>query len=109
VPALRPDLRDVVAHLPGLRVAIQTARGGSHRGFATVKSMSSTPTRTPNIAPDSFSVPRINDDGHEELCHLVADTDPDTALCGKDVTDYPWNPPWPFCQACLAVERGGQN
>jgi hypothetical protein len=39
----------------------------------------------------------------------VGGDDPDTALCGKDVTDYPWNPPWPLCQACLAVERGGLN
>jgi len=71
--------------------------------------MSSTPTRTPNVAPECFNVPRRNDDGHEELCHLVTDTDPDTALCGKDVTDYPWNPPWPLCEACLAVERGALN
>ena len=67
-------------------------------------------TRTvpPNVAPDSFSVPGINDAGFEELCHLVED-DPDTALCGKDVTDYPWNPPWPLCQACLAIAEGRTN
>jgi hypothetical protein len=51
-------------------------------------------------------VPRTNDDGFEELCHLVTNEDPDTALCGKDVTDYPWNPPWPHCEACLAIARG---
>jgi hypothetical protein len=68
-----------------------------------------TPTRTPNVAPECFNTPRINDDGFEELCHLVATDDPDTALCGKDVTDYPWNPPWPLCQGCLAVESGAQN
>ena len=22
-------------------------------------------------------------------------------LCGKDVTGWPWNPPWPFCVVCL--------
>jgi hypothetical protein len=67
-------------------------------------------TRTvpPNVAPNSFSVPDINDLGFEELCHLVED-DPDTALCGKDVTDYPWNPPWPLCQACLAIAEGRTN
>ena len=43
----------------------------------------------------------MNDDGFEELCHLVTEQDPDTALCGKDVTGYPWDPPWPRCEACL--------
>ena len=70
---------------------------------------SSSPTRTPNVAPNCFNRPGISDGGFEELCHLVGDDDPDTALCGKDVTDYPWNPPWPMCQACLAVEGGGLN
>jgi hypothetical protein len=54
-------------------------------------------------------VPGIRDDGFEELCHLVTDDDPNTALCGKDVTGYPWNPPWPRCEACLAVVRGEMN
>ena len=65
-----------------------------------------TPTRTPNVHPRCANVPRINDDGFEELCHIVTEQQPDTALCGKDVTDYPWNPPWPRCEACLAVVRG---
>jgi hypothetical protein len=69
----------------------------------------STPTRAPNIHPAGLNVPRINDDGFEELCHLVTDEDPDTALCGKDVTGYPWNPPWPWCEACVAVSRGEMN
>ena len=51
----------------------------------------------------------MNDDGFEELCHLVTEQDPDTALCGKDVTGYPWDPPWPHCAACLAVARGEMN
>jgi hypothetical protein len=69
------------------------------------------PVRTlpPNVAPDSFSVPRIGDGGFEELCHLVTDEDPDTALCGKDVTDFPWNPPWPLCEACRAIAEGRTN
>ena len=67
-----------------------------------------TRTLPPNVAPNSFSVPRRNEDGFEELCHLVED-DPDTALCGQDVTDYPWNPPWPLCEACLAISEGRQN
>ena len=65
--------------------------------------------RTPNVAPECMNRPGISDDGFEELCHIVTDADPDTALCGKDVTGYPWNPPWPRCEACLAVTRGEMN
>ena len=56
-----------------------------------------------------MNVPRRDAGGFEELCHLVSDEDPDTALCGKDVTGYPWDPPWPRCEACLAVARGEMN
>ena len=31
----------------------------------------------------------------------MTEEDPDTALCGKDVTGWPWNPPWPYCVVCL--------
>jgi hypothetical protein len=65
--------------------------------------------RTPNVHPDCINVPRRGEEGFEELCHLVNDEDPDTALCGKDVTGYPWNPPWPRCEACLAIARGRMN
>ena len=68
-----------------------------------------TPVKTPAVHPACWNVPRINDDGFEELCHLVSEGDPDTALCGKDVTDYPWNPPWPLCEACVAVSRNEMN
>ena len=68
----------------------------------------SAPTKLPNVAPECWNTPRVDDDGFEEVCHLVAE-DPDTALCGKDVTGYPWNPPWPLCEACCAVARGGLN
>jgi hypothetical protein len=37
----------------------------------------------------------------EEICHIVTEEDPDTALCGKDVTGWPWNPPWPYCVVCV--------
>jgi hypothetical protein len=67
------------------------------------------PVKSPNVHPACFNVPRVNDDGFEELCHLVTEADPDHALCGKDVSGYPWNPPWPLCQACLAVSRGGMT
>jgi hypothetical protein len=65
------------------------------------------PRVLPNVHP--HAVPPIGDDGFEEVCHLVTDDDPDTALCGQDVTSYPWNPPWPRCEACLAVARGELN
>ena len=68
-----------------------------------------TRTLPPNVAPGCFNVPGRSDEGFEELCHLVDDLDVDTALCGKDVTDYPWNPPWPLCQACLAIAEGRAN
>lgn len=69
----------------------------------------SVPVRLPDVHPGCREVPRIGDGGLPELCHLVAEEDPDVALCGQDVTGYPWNPPWPRCQACLAVARGEQN
>jgi hypothetical protein len=43
----------------------------------------------------------------EKLCHIVTDHDPDTALCGKDVTGWPWNPPWPMCVVCVDLSEGG--
>ena len=67
------------------------------------------PAVAPNVHPQCKNTPRINDDGFEELCHLVTEQDPDTALCGKDVSNYPWDPPWPRCEACLAVARGEMN
>jgi hypothetical protein len=42
----------------------------------------------------------------EEICHIVTLDDPDTALCGKDVTGYPWNPPWPMCVVCVELAQG---
>ncbi len=67
------------------------------------------PAVLPNVHPECRNLPGINDDGFEELCHLVTEQDPDTALCGKDVTGYPWDPPWPRCEACLSVARGEMN
>ena len=51
-------------------------------------------------APDREKVHGPTHDG-EKICHIVPEDDPDTALCGKDVTGWPWNPPWPFCVVCL--------
>jgi hypothetical protein len=65
--------------------------------------------RLPNVAPDCLNIPGNGGDGLEEICHIVTEKDPDTALCGKDVSDYPWNPPWPLCQACLEISAGRMN
>lgn len=42
----------------------------------------------------------------EECEHLVSDHDPDTALCGVDQTNVPWNQGFPPCEACVAVAQG---
>ena len=42
----------------------------------------------------------------EECEHIVHDDDVDTALCGVDQTDVPWNQGLPVCQACAAVAQG---
>jgi hypothetical protein len=42
----------------------------------------------------------------EEHEHIVKDDDVDTALCGVDQTDVPWNQGFPVCQACAAVAQG---
>jgi hypothetical protein len=44
-------------------------------------------------------------DEGEKICHIVTDGDPDTALCGKDVTGWPWNPPWPMCVVCVDLSQ----
>jgi hypothetical protein len=46
-------------------------------------------------------------DEGEKICHIVTDADPDIALCGKDVSGYPWNPPWPMCVVCVDLYEGG--
>lgn len=78
------------------------------RGYPARVSTRTKP-RPPAVDPACWNVPRVGNDGFEELCHLVGEADPDTALCGKDVTGYPWNPPWPLCEACLAVSRVEMN
>jgi hypothetical protein len=42
----------------------------------------------------------------EQVEHLVGDEDPDTALCGIDQTDVPWNQGWPLCESCRAIADG---
>jgi hypothetical protein len=43
----------------------------------------------------------------EKICHIVERDDPDKALCGKDVSGYPWNPPWPMCVVCVDLYEQG--
>jgi hypothetical protein len=47
-------------------------------------------------------------DEGERICHIVTDEEPDTALCGKDVTGFPWNPPWPMCVVCVDLAEGSR-
>jgi hypothetical protein len=42
----------------------------------------------------------------EQVEHIVPDHDPDTALCGLDQTDVPWDQGFPVCEACRAVADG---
>ena len=62
----------------------------------------STPTRTPTRHPWAGN----SGHGFEECEHIVHDDDADTALCGVDQTDVPWDQGLPVCQACLAVAQG---
>jgi hypothetical protein len=68
------------------------------------------PERTRRPRPIKRDDPRFGQDGHDFECieHLV-DDDPNTALCGADQTDVPWDLGWPVCQACAAVDQGRLN
>ena len=60
------------------------------------------------MSPATITERRPEDTGvgpGEEICHLVDSHDPDIALCGKDVSGYPWNPPWPYCVVCVDLAR----
>jgi hypothetical protein len=56
-----------------------------------------------STVPDERRVEGPRNHG-EEICHIVTDEDPDTALCGKDVTGWPWNPPWPYLDLAVALD-----
>ena len=61
----------------------------------------------PSTVPQERRVDGPRNHG-EEICHIVTEEDPDTALCGKDVTGWPWNPPWPYCVVCLELVRSAR-
>jgi hypothetical protein len=61
----------------------------------------------PKIRPRNIA--DRDDIDFEQVEHLVDLSDPDTALCGVDQTDVPWEQGWPVCQGCLAISRGGMN
>jgi hypothetical protein len=52
--------------------------------------------------------PLEGNNGHawDEVEHLVADEDPDTALCGIDQTNVPWDQGFPICEACRVIADG---
>jgi hypothetical protein len=72
------------------------------------------PASTAPTKPLSKPPPRVVGDplygnggfDFEQVEHVVTDEDPDTALCGVDQTDVPWNQGWPVCQTCLAISDG---
>ena len=61
------------------------------------------------IIVQSLTVPVFLKHRHKEVEHLVPDEDPNTALCGADKTDVPWNQGLPLCQACVAIDQGRMN
>ena len=72
-------------------------------------STSTAPTRAPaKPTPRVVGDPLYGNRGFdfEQREHIVTDQDPDTALCGVDQTDVPWNQGWPVCQSCLAIAAG---
>lgn len=66
-------------------------------------------TRTPTHTVIPRPLRGLDGTDFEQVEHIVHDDDPDTALCGVDQTDVPWNQGWPVCQACLAVADGRLN
>ena len=67
-----------------------------------------TPVKTPprvNKAPERG----FNGTDFEQVEHIVKSNDPDTALCGVDQTDVPWDMGWPVCQGCVAIAQGRMN
>ena len=64
----------------------------------------SRPSTTPT--PKTAGHPTDGGQAFEECEHIVRDDDVDTALCGVDQTDVPWNQGLPVCEACAAIAQG---
>ena len=58
------------------------------------------------IRPKADPLQGTGGTGFEECEHIVREDDENTALCGIDQTDVPWNQGFPVCQACAAVAQG---
>jgi len=67
------------------------------------------PAIAPNVHPACVNTPHVNDNGFEELCHLVTEEDPDTALCGKDVTAIRGIRPGPAARLASRWRAGGDE
>jgi hypothetical protein len=78
---------------------------GAHGSVPRVTEPSKAPTRPARRVEGD---PLYGKDGRdfEQVEHLVTDEEPDTALCGIDQTDVPWNQGWPLCEACRAIADG---
>lgn len=48
-----------------------------------------------------------NSDDDDQLEHVCSYTDPDVSLCGKDISNEPWNHGGPVCQACVYIAQVG--
>lgn len=83
------------------------ARGKRQSNHGGVRMGVDTPVKTPKIK--GKPTPGCGGFDFEQIEHIVKPDDPDTALCGVDQTDVPWNMGWPPCQACMAIARGQMN
>jgi hypothetical protein len=52
----------------------------------------------PNVKPPDYG---------EMLEHICHPENQDKSLCGKDISDEPWNHGGPVCQACVYIFNHG--
>lgn len=54
--------------------------------------------------------PKVNkgdNDNEDRLEHICSATDVDISLCGKDISNEPWNHGGPACEACVYIAQFG--